>query len=432
MSKYCAPRKKKILGTDEDDVLYGTRGPDRILGLAGDDRLVGGDGHDTLVGGEGSDTLLGGRGNDVLYADLSDIVDGGAGRDTQVVTALGEVTFGVTAGAGVETLILADYTRPAGGSDNAASANGNELDNLIRDEGPGNLHLSGAGGNDTLIGGEGGNAFFFNGSGGSSDFGRDRVDGGGDIDFLVFEFGTASAVNVDFRSGTARSDEGSVRFRNIEVVIGTNGDDRVIAGKAGIHAEGADGDDTLIGGSGNDTLGGDGGFDHPVTGTGDDLIFGRGGDDVINGHDGNDSLDGGAGVDRLLGEVGDDTLSGGPGNDTLEGGDDADYFVFASAGEANADTVVDFVPGTDRFIFDAGSCGPFSAIGPQGDWEAGDERFHAAAGAESGHDPSDRVIYDTSSGNLYYDADGSADGEAVLVATLGSAPGLTASDITVI
>ncbi|MGQ0652250.1 MAG: hypothetical protein ACT4P4_08300 [Betaproteobacteria bacterium] len=42
------------------------------------------------------------------------------------------------------------------------------------------------------------------------------------------------------------------------------------------------------------------------------------------------------------------------------------------------------------------------------------------------------MIYDTSTGGVYYDADGSGSGAAVLFATLQGAPALAASDITVI
>ena len=68
-----------------------------------------------------------------------------------------------------------------------------------------------------------------------------------------------------------------------------------------------------------------------------------------------------------------------------------------------------------------------------GQFSADDARFFAGSGATGGADPDDRVVYDTDSGRLYYDADGSGSAEAQLIATLvtfGTPFG--ASDITVI
>ena len=60
----------------------------------------------------------------------------------------------------------------------------------------------------------------------------------------------------------------------------------------------------------------------------------------------------------------------------------------------------------------------------------GDARFAAGAGFTSGRDASDRVVYDTSTGNFYYDADGSDAHPAQLIGTLQGAPSLAATDIT--
>ncbi len=74
----------------------------------------------------------------------------------------------------------------------------------------------------------------------------------------------------------------------------------------------------------------------------------------------------------------------------------------------------------------------FSALGGAGHFAASDGRFYAAAGASGGHDADDRLIYNTTTGQLYYDADGSGAGAPELVATLQGAPGVAASDIWVI
>ena len=47
-------------------------------------------------------------------------------------------------------------------------------------------------------------------------------------------------------------------------------------------------------------------------------------------------------------------------------------------------------------------------------------------------DASDRVVYNTSTGSLYYDADGSGAGAAQLIATISGNPTIAATDIAVI
>jgi Ca2+-binding RTX toxin-like protein len=130
-------------------------------------------------------------------------------------------------------------------------------------------------------------------------------------------------------------------------------------------------------------------------------------------------MTGNAGNNYLEGRGGNDTLAGGAGTDTLVGGADRDTFVFAETG---ADRVSDFVSGIDRIGLEDSV---FAGIGGTG-------FFRAGAGLSSGQDGDDRVIYNTSTGQLYYDADGAGGGAGQLVATLANAPGLSASDITVV
>ena len=47
-------------------------------------------------------------------------------------------------------------------------------------------------------------------------------------------------------------------------------------------------------------------------------------------------------------------------------------------------------------------------------------------------DADDRIIYDQTTGLLYYDADGNGAGAAVLFAGVAGLPALTAADFTVI
>ena len=113
----------------------------------------------------------------------------------------------------------------------------------------------------------------------------------------------------------------------------------------------------------------------------------------------------------------------GGGADRISGGAGADSFVFARTPGAAAQ-VGDFSSGADKLVLDAA----FYDIGISGNFAAGDVRFYAAAGATAGHDADDRVIYDTATGNLWYDADGNGAGASQLIASTGS---VAATDIVV-
>ena len=123
-------------------------------------------------------------------------------------------------------------------------------------------------------------------------------------------------------------------------------------------------------------------------------------------------------------------MNGLAGNDQLSGSGGQDSIVFREFGAANADTVSAFAGnGWDMMRFDHNG---FTQVGAAGHFAAGDARFYAAAGASGGHDADDRLVYNTSTGQLYYDADGSGAGAAQLVATLQGASAVAASDVWVI
>ena len=192
---------------------------------------------------------------------------------------------------------------------------------------------------------------------------------------------------------------------------------------------GTAGNDSLTGTTGNDTLSGL---------AGNDTLRGGEGNDSLNGGDGTDSMDGGAGNDTLAGLLGHDTLVGGDGDDRLmgagwsdsmTGGAGSDQFVFEGFGSGTVDRVLDFAPGVDELLFENFN---MAAVGAEGAMTAGDGRFWAAAGATAGQDADDRIVYNTSTGSLYYDADGSGAGAAQIVATFQGNPLLASTDIIII
>jgi Ca2+-binding RTX toxin-like protein len=387
--------------TDGNDTIIGTPGNDTLNGLAGNDSVSGLGGDDDLTGGPGFDILSGGEGNDTFRVDHDDLLIESGGIDT--VIAPGDWTLE----DGFENLVV---TGPPNSVDGTIWATGNDSDNVITDQYGGYVFFFGRGGNDTLVGSDGVNFFSFD-----ANHGNDSVDGGGGFDELWF----GTAVTVDFRDGTATSASGTIVFVNIESVFGSRSGDRLIADDEGRSLQGYDGDDTVIGGAGDDGLTGGGiPWDTPADESGgNDLVLGNGGNDT------------------LYGEAGADTLNGGAGNDSLtgDGGPSAglDVFIFDQpAGAANADAIMDFGYGGVRDELHLANTA-MSNLGATGRFSATDARFFAGAGASSGQDASDRVVYDTSTGRLWYDADGNGAGAAQLIATLQDAPSLLATDIVV-
>jgi Ca2+-binding RTX toxin-like protein len=150
----------------------------------------------------------------------------------------------------------------------------------------------------------------------------------------------------------------------------------------------------------------------------------------ISGTAGNDTLVGTTGNDTIFGNSGNDWIEGRGGNDTLSGGSGLDSYVFREFGAANADALNNFDGNNwDSLRFDSGA---FTALGGPGHFAAGDARFFAGAGATGGHDADDRIVYNTSSGQLYYDADGAGGADSQLVATIQGAAPVVAPDIWVI
>jgi Ca2+-binding RTX toxin-like protein len=169
--------------------------------------------------------------------------------------------------------------------------------------------------------------------------------------------------------------------------------------------------------------------DYIFGGGGNDVLQGEGGNDFILGGDGNDNIWGGLGNDTLRGNDGVDILLGGAGNDALEGGIGNDYFRFESSSNSDADTVADFST-SDDLIQLARSA--LTALAGTGTVPLSSDEFASGAGLTAGQDASDRIVYNTTNGSLYYDADGSGAGAAVLLATFTGAPTLTVAHFSVI
>jgi Ca2+-binding RTX toxin-like protein len=139
------------------------------------------------------------------------------------------------------------------------------------------------------------------------------------------------------------------------------------------------------------------------------------------------ALPGVAGDDELDGGGGSDLLDGGVGADTLTGGNGEDSFRFSTElGSGNVDRITDFKVSDDTIQLDAAIFAAAGAAGP-----LALSAFHKSA-AGVAHDADDRIIYDTDSGNLYYDADGTDAIGAIRFARLSGNLTLSTNDFVIV
>ena len=138
---------------------------------------------------------------------------------------------------------------------------------------------------------------------------------------------------------------------------------------------------------------------------------------VLTGNNANNVINGDAGVDTMTGGGGNDVLYGGTGNDTLTGGTGADYFIFNTALDAatNMDIIVDFSVVDDTIRLENGimtGLGLTTGTLAEGAFHSGIVNFATQA--------DDRIIYNTSTGALFYDVDGTGATAAVQIALIGT------------
>jgi VCBS repeat-containing protein len=138
-------------------------------------------------------------------------------------------------------------------------------------------------------------------------------------------------------------------------------------------------------------------------------------------------LEGGSGDDVLIGSDTDDILVGHGGNDLLTGGGGNDTFVFDTHldGQNNIDYIADFTAGQDKIVLQNSV---FSALEKEGKLSSA---YFQANSAGSASDKDDYLLYNTTSGLLLYDADGSGNGVAVEFASMTTKPELTAKDFVI-
>ena len=376
-----APNKKEckvsmlITGTTGVDILKGTDESDPIYGDEGNDRLFGYEGNDRLNGGPGGDRMYGGADNDVyVVGSVTDRVIELADEGTDLIEAF---VARYTLPKQVENMT---FVNPRG-----HYGTGNGLDNVIT----GNQerdHLFGRGGNDTLLG-RGGNDSLTGGTG------NDVLIGGDGTDVLM---GGAGNDLLDGGTGADR-------------MYGGRGNDIYIVDSAGDSvADVANGGEDEVRASISYTIA----FGiEKLTLTGDLAIRGNGSrlDNTLVGNNADNVLDGAAG---------NDWLNGGKGNDLLKGGNGADTFVFSTALNSlkNFDQIKDFSQAEgDRIALSLEIFSDFSGKG-----RITEDAFLSSPSATRAVKDGQFLIYNESTGVLYYDPEGPDGSGPIKIAQLGT------------
>jgi Ca2+-binding RTX toxin-like protein len=419
--------------------------------------LIGNAGANILDGRGGADIMTGGAGDDVYHVDhAGDLVKEEAGGGVDRVATM--VSYALTAAVQIETLETSSES-----STTAINLTGNDLAQVLignaganeLNGGAGNDRLVGLGGNDTLIGGRGLDAMYggtgddvyfidvndtmFENAGEGNDRaladGSGRLTAGQEIERL--EAATPSSTV----STTLRGNE----FNN--TIVGSDGRNSM---------SGGGGHDTMYGGGGDDTLTGSSSAGTMYGGLGNDTFWvydpadavienvGEGADRIAASTSyalpagseveilealhtwGNAAFNftGNALAQTLIGNTGANVLDGKGGNDVLNGHSGADTYAFTTGlGAGNVDTIQGFLSGTDKIALDDAV---FTAVVP-GTLAAG--AFLTGTAAQDGDD---RIIYDSATGALYYDSDGTGASAQMQFATLDAGTPLTGSDFLLI
>ncbi|WP_305765088.1 calcium-binding protein [Azohydromonas lata] len=474
-----------IMGGAGNDTIWGGDGQNELHGGAGNDSLVAGSQGDDLYGGAGNDTLVGGTGSDNAYYEdatggvFANFSGGAEAWNNRVVGANQVLETGGNANT-VDTLIsIEHFTGTAyadclvlGRSDGPLSftlGKGNDTviggapnnvnnvwanvgywddpngvivnlsnrmvsatlggvtynvgrnsardgwggtDTFILDDG--NLSVNGSDYADYIRGRDNNQTWeFFDGG-----RGNDTIDGGGNVDTVNYDrsgddagsmgavvnlsaaayAGTLGGLTINQAAGSARDTWGGTdTLRNIENANGSSMADILVGSAGDNYFEGRAGNDLILGGAGNDNL---------------------------NGGNGSDTLNGGDGNDNLLGGEGNDTLYGGAGQDYLNGGAGSDVFVFNTLPntQTNVDRIDDFAAGEKIWLENSVMTG----LGTANNVALATGAFLAGAGAMAATSAAQRLIYNTSTGDLYYDQDGTGAIAAVKLAVIGTGTGVAA------
>lgn len=487
--------KDTLRGGDGNDTLYGDDvsgsddGGDRIYGDGGDDVFMlvsAGAGRDKLTGGGGRDTyrlaptgaydvvtdFKAGAGGDVI--DLSflsplDQVDAFVSGLLRLVhlPAGAALQMDLDGGPGLRwtTLLMLQGLDP----DNLSAVNFTPSAGFVQR----NWVLQGSNGNDTLSAGSGGDTleglrgddellgnagtdYLYGGAGNdqlSSRSANDLLDGGAGNDTMIG--GTGNDTYVVDNTGDVVTESAGEGTDTVESTISYTLVDNVerltLTGSGAINGTGNTLANTLTGNTGKNTLDGKAGADTMRGGGGNDTYRVDNAGDVVTelANEGTDAVEAmisytltknverltlmGSGAmngtgnllaNMLTGNAGNNLINGGLGNDTLIGGGGQDTFLFDSKLSGNIDTVADFDATNDRIQLDQSIFTAMTALGTL----SAAAFFNGAAA----HDTDDRIIYNSATGDLLYDRDGTGSVAAVQFAHLDGAPAIGNTNFKVV
>ncbi|HEX8668732.1 MAG TPA: calcium-binding protein [Allosphingosinicella sp.] len=399
---------------------------DVFIGSAATDIVFGGNGNDMLNGGGGADRMNGGNGNDTYIVDDA----GDSVRETSWTGGTDVVQSSVTfslANQYVETLVLTGTANING--------HGNSLANTLTGNAAANV-LNGQEGADSMAGGLGNDTFIVDNAG---DLAIEANGGGTDTVQASVTFTLAGQYieNLTLTGSGAINGTGNSLANTI---TGNGAANSLSGGEGDDTLNGAGGADTMSGGLGSDTFlvdnVGDTVSESNVAGTdtvqstvtfnlagqyienlvltGTAAINGTGNSlaNSITGNSAANALSGGEGADKLYGKAGSDTLNGGIGID--------DFHFDTALGVTNVDTIQSYSVADDTIKLDRAI---FTGITANGALAASAFVTGTAAG-----DGDDRILYDSATGKIFYDADGNGAGAAVLFAQVAAGTALTNLD----
>lgn len=271
-----------------------------------------------------------------------------------------------------------------------------------------------------------------------------RVDNVGDT--IIEQAGAGTDVVQSTVSVTLSANVENLVLQGAGHINGTgNTLNNSITGNAGNNIlNGGAGNDTLTGGAGNDTYrvtenGPDtiieqanagidtveSRFDHTLAANVENLVLLSNGFNRGFGNTLNNVMTGSDQANVLDGSSGNDILDGGRGSDSLIGGSGNDRFVYSTQFDGTFDSISDFFVPADTVVLDNDV---FTALS-LGTLAAGALRIAAANVAA---DADDRIIYNSTTGMLYYDSDGVGGMSSQVFARIPFNATITAADFVVV